>query len=814
MIKRVEYDHTKRWWDTLSVLLVMVCLFIATLRLQATRWTGSLGVTQNVAFFGIILGLALGQSIFKARVSLFFAFAYGLFIIPWQLGLSMEAEVVNWVEKLTSMRGRLEVTIGELVIREAVTDNILFILLMSLLFWAISVNMGYIVTRQAHPWKTVLPAGFTIFVIHTFDPLVNNRSWFLAVYLFFAMLLVARLVYLHNRHIWKISHVHTPIDMGFDFSRIAIIVSLLLVLLAWNMPVLADSFEPASKAWVAVTRPWQSLKDQFSFAFASLRASVGVVTNMFGESMILGRGAALGDRVVLEAEVPEISLNGARFYWRGRIYDTYSNGGWDNSFTEKLPLTSDSFNMHITGEELRQEVSLTIRVYDAISLLYAASQPLWVSRPSTAAVINNPDGTVDLGSLLVNEYIHPGEQYETRSSLSSVSITDLREAGTDYPEWVIDHYLQLPDDITPRTYELAQRLAVGYETPYDIAESVTNYLRTNIQYNTVVPEIPSGQEHIDWFLFEIKEGFCNYYATAEVILLRSMGIPSRLAVGYAQGERLIQTVPDKRPGPVDKPPILIDGHPATYIVRQRDAHAWPEVYFPNIGWVEFEPTSSQEVLIRPSGAEIPATEVEEDLHPREKYSTGRIEELLEGLDTPAGTTEQGQPWTPKMVFLMSLLIVTSCVIVLIIWRVKRGFRIIPYIEQLASEVPVRLEKGLIRFGIRPPPFLSRWAYYARLPSLSRSYMQVNYALGRLGEPPEAYHTPAERVRKLTEILPVAEKPAYLVLGEYQTAVYSNHAADVASAQLAGGEIRKLSFQAILHRWLARFQELSTGKSPE
>jgi len=140
MDRPVELDPKKRWWDTLSTLLVMACLFIATLRLMATRWTENLTITQTIAFFGVVLGLTLGLSIFSARTSLFFALAYGIIIIPWQLGLTMEREAVDWVEKLLSMRGRLEVIAGELVIREAVADNLLFILLMSCLFWALSIH--------------------------------------------------------------------------------------------------------------------------------------------------------------------------------------------------------------------------------------------------------------------------------------------------------------------------------------------------------------------------------------------------------------------------------------------------------------------------------------------------------------------------------------------------------------------------------------------------------------------------------------------------------------------------------------------------
>lgn len=804
-----------RWWDLLATLLMLVCLFISTLRLMATRWTEDLSITQTIVFFGFVLGLALGQSIFSSRVSIFFSFAYGLFIVPWRLGLTMEGEVVDWVEKLLSMRGRLEVIIADLVSRESVTDNLFFILMMSCLFWVLSVHAGYTLTRQAHPWKTVLPAGLVIFIIHSFDPLLTRRSWYLAFYLFFALLLVARLVYIHKRQLWKQTRTHTPSDVGFDFSRFAVIATIILVLLAWNVPVLADSLEPVSDAWVAITRPWQTFKDRFSFAFASLRASVGMVTNMYGESLMLGRGTPLGDSIVLEVEVPDIALYGSRFYWRGRVYDTYHNGGWDNSFQEKLPLTPDSLNLSIIGQEYRQEIKLTVTAYDAISLLYAAAQPLWINRPTTASVTNNPDGTVDLGSLTVNEYIHPGGRYETRSSVSSVSITNLREAGNNYPQWVIDTYLQLPDGITPRTYELAQRLASGKDTPYDIAQAVTDYLRRNIKYSAVVPEPPSGQERVDWFLFDLQEGYCNYYATAEVVMLRSLGIPSRLAVGFAQGERVVPIVPDQEPNPTQAPPEFVELTPVSYVVRQRDAHAWPEVYFPEIGWVEFEPTVSQDALVRPLGGELPITSTDEQPDQRDNPSPPLSEEdLLGGLDTPAGTSLEGKFWTPKMIFMSALFLVATVLLIYVVWQVRRGVRFSPYFERLAIEVPIRLEQGFLRIGIRPPLFIRRWAHYVRLPSLSRSYMQVNQALNRLGQVPEVNETPAERVSRLAKVLPPAREPASRLLSEYQAAMYSIHTANESVAYQAGKEVWRLSYVAILRRWLARFQEPPQRLSPK
>lgn len=811
----VQIDPKKRWVDVISIVLVMICLFIASLRLLATRWTENLTITQTIAFFGIILGLALGYSIFSHRVSIFFAISYGIITIPWQLGLTMEKDVINWVEKLINMRGRLEVTLSELLQREAIEDNLLFILLMSVTFWILSVHAGYTLTRYANPWKIIIPTGITIFIIHTFDSLLVSRSWYLAFYLLFAMIMLARLVYLHKRQRWFQYHSHTPTDVGFDFSRIAVIAAIILVFIAWNVPVLANSLDPVANAWSAVTRPWQTYKDKFGFAFASLRASVGVVTNMYGETILLGRGTPLGDAVILEAEIPETSLFGTRFYWRGRVYGTYNDGGWDNSYDEDISLTAESADLNVIGNDKRQNINITITSYDAISLLYVAAQPLWVNRPTTASVVNYPDGSTDLGSFTVKEYIRPGERYDSRSALSTVSVTELREAGTDYPQWVTDNYLQLPDNITPRTYELAQRLASGYETPYDIAEEITNYLRANITYTPTVPDPPIGQERIDWFLFDLQQGYCNYYASAEVILLRSLGIPSRLAVGFAQGERVIPIIPGQGPNPGGVPPEPAEGQPIAYVVRQRDAHAWPEVYFPNIGWIEFEPTGSQDALIRPLGGDFPDEESQNRDQQRDQPSSQQSEaELLRGLDSPSGTKYSGNFWTPKNVFITLMTSLSVALLGIVLWRVKRGFRFVPYVERLSIDIPIRLEQRLLRLGIRPPKILRRWVYYAQLPVLSRSYLQINHALDRLGARPEIQNTPIERVIQLTSILPIIEQPANLILKEYQTAIYSPLPADDEKAVLAGKEVRKQSYLEILRRWLAKFQEPTRRKPYE
>jgi len=804
MAHTIEKDKKLRWWDLLSALLLLAALCCAAGRLISTRWTENLGLTMGLACLGLVLGLMLGQSIFSRGLPFLFSLAYGAILIPWQLGISLGLRI-SWVERLYNMRGRLGIIINELIQREPVTDNMLFLTLMAALFWFLSVYAGYTLVRHGNPWLAVFPGGLTALVIHSFDPLLLRRSWFLAAYLFFALMLVARLAYLKRRQAWVRSHTHLPMDMGLDWTRFAVLVVAVLLIFSWNAPVFSSTLRPVAELWQEASRPWLSLKDRFGFAFASLRASVGLVSDMYGDSMTLGRGNPLSDQVVFDVEAPFVTPGGVRLYWRARVYGMYVNGTWVNTLSETRPFSAESMDLHQTGEKLRTTAEFTFYPYDVISILMLPPQPLWVSRPGEMVLGSNPDGTVDVGFFQADPFVRPGERYRVRSSLSAVTISALRTAGSDYPDWVVDRYLQLPTDITPRTRELAHQIAGQLDNPYDIAQAVTDYLRNNINYTQTVPEVPAGQERVDWFLFDHREGFCNYYASAEVVLLRSLGIPARLAVGYAQGERRIDAATKATPGPDEGPSPALENKPATYVVRQRDAHAWPEVFFPGIGWIEFEPTTAQIPLARPQGEAMTDNTPEENPRSPRRDQFEQLEPPYQPLDTEDLSVQTSIPWTPRLVALLVLLVVAVVLLALLLWNVRRGFRVAQYLERVWDRLPGQIEQGLLRLGVRPPAFLKRWTAYAALPPLTRAYLEINRALNRLGYPPAVHDTPAERVESLAVHLPPAAIPADVLLANYHASIYSPSPPDPGRALEASKEVRRLSYRALLDRWLARFR---------
>ncbi len=197
----------------------------------------------------------------------------------------------------------------------------------------------------------------------------------------------------------------------------------------------------------------------------------------------------------------------------------------------------------------------------------------------------------DLSALHSTTKMPVNQVYTVEAQVSNAAQDALRNAGRDYPSWVRDRYLQIPPSLTPRVRELAHKIVddAHAATDYDRAAAIEAYLRDpkNYRYSTHITPAPSGRDYMDYFLFDGKEGYCEHYSTAMVMLLRVLDIPAREATGFAPGEP--------------------NADQTEWTIRESSAHAWPEVYFPNAGWVQFEPTPSQLVVERPVGSDAKGT---------------------------------------------------------------------------------------------------------------------------------------------------------------------------------------------------------------
>ena len=160
----------------------------------------------------------------------------------------------------------------------------------------------------------------------------------------------------------------------------------------------------------------------------------------------------------------------------------------------------------------------------------------------------------------------------SRSALATPAVLRAADARPD-PSEVLDGFAQVPaGSTTERVRALALRITSPAPTTYDKIKAIEAWLAANVQYSLNAPLAPKGVDVVDDFLFRSRVGWCEQIASSLVVMARSVGIPARLATGFVSGER--------------------DSLTGEFVVRERDAHAWAEIYFPGIGWQPFDPTAS------------------------------------------------------------------------------------------------------------------------------------------------------------------------------------------------------------------------------
>ena len=347
----------------------------------------------------------------------------------------------------------------------------------------------------------------------------------------------------------------------------------------------------------------------------------------------------LNDTVVMRVSSPEAHR------WRVRVYETYTPQGWIS--IPDAPRTPEDLPSDFpppAPQAARQEVRTQVRIFSSNTHVATAGLPvrssvsglkelspqpafnLYLDRPEPfylppdvtqfrESILDNsiptisdleldlaaggltftvpPTGVTPLNetnltvhrleagsypttALMFSRRQNPPRSYAAIGSVSTATPEQLQNAssaygqnGIVYPHWIADRYLQLPSNFSQPVRDLAQQLAQGHDNVYDVAISIQDYLHA-LKYGEQVVPPPPGVDAVEWFLTDQRVGFCSYFASSMITMLRSLDIPARLVVGFAPGQW--------------------DEDRNAWMVRTKDYHAWPEVYFPEFGWVEFEPT--------------------------------------------------------------------------------------------------------------------------------------------------------------------------------------------------------------------------------
>ncbi len=761
--------------DTPSAILLVVLMLISGNRLYSTGWTAGFGTVLVFCLFGSILGILLGWSRYNRLITFLLGLGYSLAVVPL-ITLSGMYENLAWGHRLAALSNQLVISFIQLVTNQPVPDPTLFLVFAYVGYWFLSLTAAYMLARYGKFAAAVVPAGVVMLIIQLFDMHEADPVYILAVYVFLSLLLLGRLSYVRRRSQWKEERIWVSSDAVTDLNLLIGASALVLVVLVWIAPVSGHPVTSARIAWENLTRPWRNRQEDLNKTIQSLQSQQVRTIDIYGDSLPLGRQAETSPDTFMTVQVPLI-VSSTRYYWRVRSYDLYQNDEWFTDYSYDEPFIPSEGSLAIADPQgVSAEFSFRMPGQN-ISTLVTPARPIWTNRYSRLTFTPSTQGKIDPLMFVSGSTILAGQDYLVHADIYQPTVDQLRSAGEAYPGWVTSHYLEVPDNLSPEIGNLARQITAGLQTPYDKATAITDYLRKNITYTTAVGTPPPGRDVLSWFLFDTKTGFCNYYATAEVILLRSVGIPARIVVGYAQGK---YEAPNK------------------YVVLQKDAHAWPEVYFPDNGWVEFEPTVSQAPLVRPAGG----ANAGQTPTPTPAGVLG-----LNGQNTPiplgAGGPSSGVG-KDTLLRLGLFLIVLGILIAAYFFGFLDNF--IAYFRRTFDRpAPIILKGGVESLGLNPPPWLNRWAFLAGLNPAERAFHSIYQSLFWLGTKTSPARTPAEAAAILGASVPEASQEIQALLQQYQLSLYSLEPADLVVARRAAEAVRRLSIRAAIRARIKAFR---------
>ena len=667
------------WVTFLLVLMVAVSV---TWSVESAEWAKTPGLTY-VMLTGAITGMALAKLRIHGLILQGMGLLAGVFTVLWFILRLVDAG--SWRDGVTVLVERLKLWYAAAATEGISSDSLPFAVALVVLVWLLGYVCTWYAFRYRNIWVPLVVAGLGILTNLSYLPTSLNAYFvlfllfsFLAVGWMSALELRRHWSRQHIRHSSLVGAL--GIYHGLWFGIMVVLAATLLPVelprpsflkkgyeyLRWPVDRLQGDFnrlfaavparKPMSYRVFDSTLPFQgtiSLSDEVAFTVRSSRPSywrvrsyptytsrgwVSGATQMvplqwqpvaatperyqerqevvqhvrlnYSPRLLAAAGVIQGSAMDVEVEVP--------------VPASYDISITDPTFNPALPSKVQSLGRRLRAlaaqekgglteplvqDTLPKEMELAGVRYDAAGVMTGVT----IRRPTPLPL--------DVLSVRSQKRLFSSDEYTFTSNVSVATAAELRQVGEGYPGWVSDIYLQLPDTLPKRVIDLARRLTAEAGTPYDKAEAIESYLHT-LPYTTNVPAPAYDADGVDHFLFNLGAGYSDYFGSAMAVMLRAVGVPARMAVGYGLSE------------------VGKDGN---IIVRDRNGHGWTEVFFSGYGWVEFEPTPGHE---RPFLARD-TEELQQLLPGGNGLGDENLDDLLAGTFRPGGRGlryDSGRGW--------------------------------------------------------------------------------------------------------------------------------------------------------------------------
>jgi len=717
-------------WLTLSLVVLVQLPVIGSL--QTSEWVAEMPSLLAPAAAGLTTAWVLGHSRVSGVLAALLALVVGALttvVLVLQTMVLADPESAGLGGRWAEFRLRL-LEWGRALIAEGIsTDPLPFVVLLVSSVFLVGYVSTWAVVRWRNPWVALVPGGFVLLTNISYLP--GQPSFSFIVFILAAVLLVARLTYLRSLERWTREGVRPGEGMSLEVIVVGGLVALILVTAAWIVPT-ANNWGPVSDAWGRVFAPVNERVDRLGQLFVGVGSKKPIPVHALGATLPLQGEVFLNDQVLFQV-LAERETN-----LRGAAYDDYTGRGWRVSSAAPVDLlgtTVDAAELGTpaTRAEIRESVRIEVTV-------------LSDTAPSAALLSAGDPVTADIGARLLLDSsgralalvpapgtAGPGTTYQTVGTVSVAAIGSLLEAGTDYPQAIVDRYTALPADLPPEVGALALDVTSGASTPYEAARLIETYLRQNYAFTFEIQAAPPGRDAVADFLFESHQGYFDQFSSAMAVMLRTLGVPTRVAAGFSLDDR------------------DLDSGTKAYLVSEKRAWSWPEVFFPGLGWVEFNPTPSRSLVTRPGSddaarAARDAANIPDD----DAFNALLDQQLLDLLEDESAfgsggfqfETEEGGigetvgrviAWT----IILSTVLLAGAVIARLWW--ERGFRgLSPAARRWAKVQRLASWAGTGLLPDRTPAesaddLAARIGEPAALRALARSYSRARYGGPRVGD---------------------------------------------------------------------------------
>jgi transglutaminase-like putative cysteine protease len=713
-------------WVTLGLVLLL-CLTLAW-SLDDARWV--LGRATYLDFLpvaaggGVLVGF-IGPKVGWGRWQTHLIGAvFAALIVPLFVASVAHPEGASLGELYRATATSVVAAYGDIVVRnQASTVQYLhYLLTLGLVVWGTSQFASYAVFGHHRPLSAVTAVG--LLLVGNMSITINDQLIYLVLFSLAALFLLIRGHVLEEQSEWVRRRIGDPASIasvylrgGTAFIVMAVAGSLILTQTAASKP-LAGAWDGVSDGLVAVSRSLQ----RFLPAGGANR-SFGV---SFGPNATVQQVWTTDSSVAVTIQRPPSDKTD--YYWRAFTYDRLELTGWNTGATSTISRDASAAILEGLADNVpadgRRELSVTVTPGDFRGpTILSPDAPIGVNEPTKVSVLgtgyfatverNGGDGSYGLVASVPVSGEEPGQLNEEA----------LRAAGQEYPQEVRDFYLGVSEgSIGPDARALEEKIVAEARSPnpYDLAAQIVEELHSRRYiYQTDVRDVDcAGLGTVECFA-RFKRGFCQYYAGTMAVILRDLGVPTRIAQGFLPGSR--------------------DANTGVETILNSNAHAWVEVYFPGYGWVTFDPTGGGLAVIAPLPSGQPVAS-------RSPGSSGQAfiptrppedDPFANDPSGPGGSTANRSSLGPMIAVAVLLLLVVGGIAFAIWQRGPRG-------ETSADRAYGTVSRLAARFGFAPRPTETVYEYAGalgevlptakpELETVARAKVETAYGRQILGE---------------------------------------------------------------------------------